>query len=285
MAEPASPKMVERARQLDLFDERRPEDIGSQTETESESTSLALKALPDSELVERVAHASLATIDTLAEEIVTRSLTAAVPALERLWCRFHGFGINRPFREQSAVLETLSRLEGPEACSALRRIALGPGVPDSLLPAVLRAADGKKLDLPASFVAGFLDHEDAEIREPAFALAHAANVSVLRLREGLSDRLASIRRDAAVALAFRGDASGRDVLISVLRHAPTVDSIEALGVICDDEAIVELGRCAMRFPEFAPRLVAILRELDSPKAERLVVRLEAGLEGQVIDEA
>ncbi len=285
MAEPAPPRKAERSRQLDLFDERRPADIRPQTQTEGESTSLALKALPDSELVERVAHANLATVDTLADEIVARSLTAAVPALERLWRRFHGFGINRPFREQSAVLETLARLNGPEARSALRRIALGPGVPDSLLPAVLRAAADKRLDLPASFVADFLDHEDAAIREPAFALAHAANVSVLRLREGLSDRLASIRRDAAVALAFRGDASGRDVLITVLAHAPSVELIDALGVICDDEAIVELGRCAMRFPVFAPRAVAILRELDSPKAERLVARLEAGLEGQVIEEA
>ncbi|MCY4140972.1 MAG: hypothetical protein OXF56_22245 [Rhodobacteraceae bacterium] len=285
MAEPTPPKKAERARQLDLFDERRPADIGPQKQTGGESTSLALKALPDSELVERVAHADLATVDTLAEEIVARSLTVAVPALERLWRRFHGFGINRPFREQNAVLETLSRLNGTEARSALRRIALGPGVPDSLLPAVLRAAADKRLDLPASFVSGFLDHQDSEIRKPAFALAHAANVSVLRLREGLSDRLASIRRDAAVALAFRGDASGRDMLISVLAHAPSVELIDALGVICDDEVIVELGRCAMRFPDFAPRVVAILRELESPKAERLVVRLETDLEDQVTDEA
>ena len=285
MAEPTPPKKAERARQLDLFDERRPADERPQTRTEGESTTLALKALPDSELVKRVAHANLAIVDTLADEIVARSLTAAVPALERLWRRFHGFGINLPFREQSAVLETLSRLEGPEAYSALRRIALGPGVPDSLLPAVLRAAADKRLDLPASFVEEFLVHQDSEIREPAFALAHAANVSVLRLREGLSDRLDSIRRDAAVALAFRGDASGRDVLITVLAHAPSVELIDALGAICDEEAIVELGRCAMRFPEFAPQVVAILRELESPKAQRLVARLDVGLEGLVIDEA
>ena len=285
MAEPTPPRKAERVRQLDLFDERHPADIRPQTQTDGESTSLALKALPDSELAERVAHANLATIDTLAEEIVARSLTAAVPALERLWRRFHGFGINRPFREQIAVLETLSRLKGPEACSALRRIALRPGVPDSLLPAVLRAAADKRLDLPASFVAEFLNHQDSEIREPAFALAHAANVPVLRLRIGLSDSLASIRRDAAVALAFRGDASGRDVLISVLAHAPSVELIDALGAICDDEAVVELGRCAMRFPDFAPQVVAILRELESQKAERLVARLEAGMEGEVTDGA
>ncbi len=285
MTGPTPQKGVGHARQLDLFDERRPADAGSERQTEKESTSVALATLPDSELVELVAHADLSTIDALSEEVVTRSLEAAVPALERLWRRFHGFGINRPFREQGAVLETLARLSGPDVDSALRRIALGPNVPDSLLPVVLRVAADKQLELPASFVANFLDHGDAAIREPAFALAITANVPVLRLRIGLSDRLISIRRAAAVALASQGDASGRDVLISSLAHAPSVDLIEALGAIGDDEAIVALGRCATNFSEFAPRVVTLLRDLDSPRAERLAARLEADLVGHAADEA
>ncbi|MCY3597636.1 MAG: hypothetical protein OXG71_09425, partial [Rhodospirillales bacterium] len=256
-----------------------------QQQTAGESNSLPPGALPDSELIEQVVHANLSTVDALTEEIVTRSLTAAVPALERLWRRFHGFGTNRPFREQNAVLETLARLNSPDADSALRRIALGPNVPASLLPVVLRAAADKRLELPASFVAGLLDHEDAVIREPAFALAITANVPVLRLRIGLSDQLISIRRDAAVALAIQGDSSGRDVLIAMLAHAPSIELIDALGAVGDDEAIVALGRCAMNFSDLAPRIVTILRDLDSPRAERLASRLEADLAGRVTNEA
>ena len=285
MADPTQLKGGGRTRQLDLFDERRPADVGSQQQTAGESNSLPPGALPDSELIEQVVHANLSTVDALTEEIVTRSLTAAVPALERLWRRFHGFGTNRPFREQNAVLETLARLNSPDADSALRRIALGPNVPASLLPVVLRAAADKRLELPASFVAGLLDHEDAAIRGPAFALAITANVPVLQLRIGLSDRLISIRRDAAVALAIQGDESGRDVLITMLAHAPSVELIDALGAVGDDEAIVALGRCAMNFADLVPGIVAILRDLDSPRAERLAARLEADLADHVIDEA
>ncbi len=173
------------------------------------------------------------------------------------------------------MLETLARLEDSGAHAALKRIVLSPGLPASLLPVALQSAARAGLVLPAAFVAGFLDHDDPGVRTAAFDLASGAGVPASRLREGLSDREPSIRRGAAMALARRGDASGRDMLTAELAAAPSDGIVEALGAIGDDEAIVALGRCALRHPDVAPVVIAVLRDLGEPRADRLAARLEA----------
>ena len=275
--DPAPPERSDAACQPDLFDRRGDDNVRPLPEGAIRSSAAAPRQLSDGDLAEKVAKAGPSDIDALCAEIVARSLSAAVPALEGLWRRFHGFGTDRPFREQCAVLETLARLRGPGARAALRRIVLSPGLSASLLPATLRASADAGLSLPASFVAGYLGHGDAAVRGAAFDLAPGANVPAPRLREGLSDGVASIRRAAAVALAHRGDAAGRDVLIAAFARTPSMVDVEALAAIGDDEAIVELGRCATRHSAIAPDIIAMLRDLGSPRANRLAARLEAGL--------
>lgn len=257
--------------QPDLFDGRGPVDAGRRPEGPARP---APATLGDDELVGRLADAGPSDVDALCAEIVARSLPSAVPALERLWARFRGFGIDRPLREQSAVLETLARLGSPEARTALRRLVLSLDLPAFLHPVVLRTAVDAGLRLPAPFVAGFLGHADAAVRRAAFDLAAGARVSAPLLREGLSDPDVPIRRAAAVALADLGDDSGREVLLAELVDAPSTAIVGALGALGGDEAIVALGRCAMRHSALAPGVFAALREMGNPRAERLAARLE-----------
>ena len=266
---------AEARRRPDLFDERDGAGAHLSPIAPARPAPLAPATLSDDDLTAGLTVAGPSDIDVLCGEIAARSLSAAVPALEALWRRFHGFGIRSPLREQRAVLETLARLEDPEARAALRRIVLSPGLPVPLQPAALCAAADAGLVLPASFVAGLLDRDDPVLRGAAFDLAPAANVPAQRLRDGLSDGVASIRYAAAVALAHRGDASGRDVLVAALAYAPSTAVVEALGAIGDDEAIVALGRCAMRHSAIAPRVIAVLRDMGNPRADRLAARLEA----------
>lgn len=266
-------------RQPDLFDARCRPDVRSLTDAPVRRAAPSPGSVSDAGLVGLLAEAGPSDVGVLCEEVVARSLPAAVPALEALWRRFHGFGIERPLREQRAVLETLARLGGPAARAALRRIVLRPDLPASLLPIGLRSAADAGLRLPAGFVAGFLGHDDPAVRGAAFDLAGGANVPASRLREGLSDRVAAIRRAAAVALAGRGDASGRGVLIAGLADAPSAGIVEALGGLGGDEAIVALGRCAMRHPTLAQDIAAVLREMGDVRAGRLADRLEAELAG------
>ena len=260
--------------QLDLFDD------GGQIDGERVPARLVEDAgetvgrLADGELIAMLPQADRSSVEALCSQVVSRSLEAAVPALERLWRRFAGFGVRVPFPEQRAVLNTLARVDGAAARAALKGIVLSKGVPASLLPAALREAAEAGLALPASFVAPLLDHEDVAVREPAFALALKAGIGGDRLRDGLIDPSACVRRLAAVALGNRRDAGGREWLIGELARNPSTEVIEALAAIGDDDALVHLGRCAARHPALAGTVVAILRDMESAKAERLVRRLE-----------
>ena len=127
-------------RQLDLFDlrgrvrtqqGRRPivPDVGP-----------VAARLSDEELVAMIPQANLSNIEALSSEVVSRSLEAAVPALEELWRRFVGFGIKQPLLEQHAVLNTLARLNGETAGTALKRIVLWDGLAG--VPAAGRTTGG-----------------------------------------------------------------------------------------------------------------------------------------------
>ena len=235
----------------------------------------AASGLADRELIERLPRAELSEAEALCAEAVSRSLVTAAPALERLWRRFAGFGVGTPLAEQLAVLDALARLDGEAARAALGRIVLSDGLPGSLLPAALRAAAEAGLALPAGFVAPLVGHPDAAVREPAFALADAARVSGDRLRDGLTDPSPSIRRSAAIAMGKRGCAEVRGALIAELGRDPTGETIAALAAIADDDVAVLLGRCAERHPGFLAPVLDLLREMESPRAARIALRLEA----------
>ena len=260
--------------QLDLFAERGRVMPHHVPELMARSAATPAETLSDDDLLESVPSAGPSNIEAVCSEIVSRSLEAAVPALEALWRRFSGFGVERPLREQLAVLETLTRLGGTDARSALRAIVLSPGLPASLLPAALQAAISAGLALPAAFVGPLLDHEDAVVRGAAFVLAAKSDVPADRLRQGLLDRSAANRRAAAVALGLRGDVRARQPLYDELARCPSTEVIEAITEVWDDDAIVHLGRCARRHPQFAGAVLDALRDIASPRADTVARHLE-----------
>ena len=266
-------------RQLDLFAERGGVEPRQSPQTAASSSAPApapaVDALSDDNLLELIPSAGPSNVEAVCSEVVSRSLQAAVPALEVLWRRFSGFGIEKPLREQLAVVDTLARLGGTNARSALTRIVLWKGLPASLLPAALQAAVSARLVLPAPFVDPLLDHEDAAVRAAAFALAAGANVSADRLHASLFDRSAANRRAAAVALGLRGDSRARQPLFDELERSPSAEIIEAIAAVWDDDAIVHLGRCARRHPGLVSAVLDALRDIGSPRAEAVAKHVEA----------
>ena len=235
----------------------------------------AYRGAAPADMMEMLPQADLSNVEALCAEVVSRSLDAAVPALDGLWRRFIGFGIKTPLLEQRAVLSTLARLDGESARTALKRIVLRESLPASLLPAALRAAADAALALPAAFVAPYLGHQDLAIRAPAFALAFKAGLPGHLLRDGLSDPFASVRRSAAVAMGARGDPEAREVLLNELGRNPSTDVIEAIAMIWDDVVVVHLGRCAERHPAHRSTILEILRDMENPKARRLARHIDA----------
>ena len=255
--------------QLDLFGERGGVEPrhSPRTAASSAPAPATMDALSDDDLLELIPNAGPSNVESVCSEVVSRSLQAAVPALEALWRRFSGFGIEKPLPEQLAVVDTLARLGGAEARAALRRVVLWKGLPASLLPTALRAAVSSGLALPAPSVDPLLDHEDAAVRGAAFALAASANVPADRLHACLFAPSAADRRGAAVALGLRGDSRARQPLFDELERSPSTEIIEAVAAVWDDDAIVCLGRCARRHPRLAGTVLDTLREIGSPRAE------------------
>ena len=122
---PARPDREAAQRQLDLFAERGGVEPRQSPQTAASSPApapaLAVDALSDDDLLELIPNAGPSNVEAVCSEVVSRSLQAAVPALEALWRRFSGFGIEKPLREQLAVVDTLARLGGTDARSALTR--------------------------------------------------------------------------------------------------------------------------------------------------------------------
>ena len=263
--------------QPDLFDERGLVEVNRSTTPAAPQSGAAAAGFTDGELIAMLPHATPTNVERLCAAAASRSLEGAVPALERLWRRFAGFGIGEPLVEQRAVLNTLARLDCGPAWAALKRIALSKGLPASQLPMALGAASDVGLVLPAAIVAPLLRHRDAAVREPAFALAPKAGVPDVALRAGLLDPSAPVRRAAAVALGTLGAGAAGNALIAELARDPSHEVIEALAAIGDDEAIVHLGRCAERHPALAGTVIDVLRDMESGRAVRLAARLEAGL--------
>ena len=277
LAQPRAPRTDHETarRQLDLFAERGGvEPRHSPEAAASSAPALAVDSLSDDELLELIPNAGPSNVEAVCSEVVSRSLQATVPALEALWRRFSGFGIEKPLREQLAVVDTLARLGGTDARAALRRIVLWKGLPASLLPAALQAAASAGLALPAPFVDPLLDHENAAVRSTAFALAASANVPADRLHASLFDRSAANRRAAAVALGLRGDSRARQPLFDELERSPSTEIIEAVATVWDDDAIVRLGRCARRRPRLAGAVLDALREIGSPRADVVARQVE-----------
>lgn len=271
---PLRPDQETAPSQLDLFAERGRAVPRHVQEPTPSPAAAPVETLSDDDLLESVPKAGPSNIDAVCSEIVSRSLEAAVPALEALWRRFAGFGTEKPLREQIAVLDTLARLGGADARATLRGIVLSKALPASLRPAAARAAASAGLALPAAFVGPLLDHENAEVRGAAFVLATRADVPADRLREGLFDRSAENRRLAAIALGLRGDARAREPLYDELARIPSTDVIEAIAAVWNDDAIVHLGRCARRHPRLADAVLDALRDIPSPRAETVARQLE-----------
>jgi len=264
-----------RAAQPDLFGERGLGEADGVPAATVPQAGASVAGLTDGEVIEALPEATLSSVEGLCEAVVARSLEGAVPALERLWSRFAGFGIDEPLAEQRAVLGTLPELRCGSARTALKRIVLSKDLPASQLPLALGAAAEAGLVLPAAFIGPLLGHQEAAVREPAYMLALRAGVPDVLLRTGLRDPSNPVRCAAALALGLRGDGAAKEVLIAELVRDPSREVIEALAAIGGDEAIVHLGRCAERRPDFAGCVIDVLRDLESARSERLVGHLEA----------
>ena len=234
------------------------------------------ETLSDEDVLDRIPNARIADVRVLCRLAVERGLgDRAVPALEALWRRFKGFGHDKPLPEQTAVIETLAKLETAGARQLLAEIA--HDLPPPLLPAALSAALSASLRLPVHVLRPLLADADPRIRELAARLSGFGQPDIGALAACLSDTEPAVQRAAAVVLGQFGHAAAKAILLSELRRAPTGDIVEALSAIADDDIVVHLGRCAAAHPALAGRIAAELEGMETALSLKVARRIRDDL--------
>lgn len=252
-------------RQLDLFSGAgfRPD---APTPVGAERPRLAPAALDDESLIAAIPTASLIDCRDLAAEVGRRRLAAAVPSLEALCRRFKGFGTEHTIPEQIAALEGLAAIGNREAAGAVARIITdhviqGPGLIDAVAVAARLGAR-----LPRGPIVSLLRHPSPDIRANACRLATAWPEVIALLIDLLGDLNEIVSVAAAFALGRFGRAESRYVLARLLCEHPSVEAIEAIASVADEECLVLLGRVARSRPELAETVIAALEDVDGPRA-------------------
>ena len=236
------------------------------------------EALSDEDILDRLPDAGIADVRLLCDLIVERGLgDRAVPALEALWRRFKGFGLERPEPQQTAVIETLAKLGTARAKQLLVDIVTAASdLPPSLLPAALSAALSASPRLPPAFLSPLLAHADSRIRELAARLSGFGQPDIGALAACLDDTQQAVRRAAAIVLGQFGDARAKAILLSELQRTPTGEIVGALSAIADEDIIVHLGRCAEAHPALAERIATELEEMETSRSLRVARRIRGG---------
>ncbi|MYA89558.1 MAG: hypothetical protein F4X97_14100 [Boseongicola sp. SB0662_bin_57] len=268
-----TPRTPQEPRQPDLFEER----IPAQGSIECHPPVPEVEGLDDQEIVARIPSANVAQVQALCDQVLERGIgDDAVPALEALWKRFFGFGINGPLREQRCALNALAKVGTPLSRQALARIIDAPDLIDALLPLALECATEANLALSGQSVTCWLGDSRPAVRECAFVLARncAPPVPKHELEIGLLDPDGSVRRACLTTMGQFGHERAKPGLLEELKKNPTSEVVTALAGIVDDDIITRLGRCAMKRGRLREQIIEELECSGEPKALKLVERLK-----------
>ena len=227
----------------------------------------------DTALIAALPHASQTACPALAEEVVRRRLTAAVPALEALCRRFAGFGREHLVREQAVALEALVALGGTEAAAAVGRLIVGRVIAGPGLERALGAAVALRVRLPVGVVWALLRDAVPSIRAHACRLARVWLQTAPLLIELLDDLHPETAEAAACALGEMGRGEARPWLLRQLARAPSAEIIAALAAIADEATLVLLGRLARSRDDLREPVRVALAASDHPRAPVILERL------------
>jgi HEAT repeats len=261
--------------QLDLFSatgippERQPR-------PDSGSEELVAADLDDAALVAAIPWASLAEAPALAAEAGRRRLVAAVPALEQLCRRFAGFGLERAVPEQIAALYALALIGGSESARTAGRLIAKDIIQGPTRKVAVAVAAQLKSALPVETVLTLLRDADPKVRADACRCAGPWPAILQVLRDLADDGDSDVRVAAACALGRMGRHEARPALGRLLRDAPSIEIIDAIVAIADEDCIILLGRIVRTRPGLAGAARDALEMIDHPRARQIVTAITAG---------
>jgi HEAT repeat protein len=259
-------------RQLDLFagGGSRPDTLRP---TVVDRFRLTPAALDDDALIAAIPVSSLIDCHDLAAEAGRRGLKAAIPALVALCRRFKGFGTEHLIPEQAAALEGLAAIGGREAADAVARfiveqVVQGPGLAHAV---AIAARLGARMS--REFAASLLRDPSPHVRAHACHFARPWPEVVALLIDLLDDLNGVVVAAAACALGRMGRTESRPYLVRLLHERPCVEVIEAMAPVADEECLTLLGRAAQGRSEAVEAVLAVLDDMDHPRAAMIAARI------------
>jgi HEAT repeats len=215
----------------------------------------------DEALIDALASAGLTSAPVLAAETARRRLEAAIPALERLCRRFAGYGGVAIVPEQKAAIEALAAIGGGSARAAVARLIDARVIRGATLALALGKAALLGAALRPAVLAALVCDADPAIRAAACrCVSSPAPELIPALIELLDDLHASVADAAACALGRIGRKEGLPRVKSLLRAAPSDETVEAAAAAADDEMRVMLRRIALTMPALADAVTTALAE-------------------------
>lgn len=227
---------------------------------------LAAAELDDDALIAAIPSAGIADAPALAAEAGRRRLVAAVAALEQLCLRFAGFGLERAVPEQVAALEALALIDGLESAQTVARLITRSIVQGPTRKIAVGVAAQLKSALPAETALALLHHADPDVRADACRCTGAWPAAIPVLLDLTADSAGSVRVAAFCALGRLGRREARPALAGLLRDAPSLEIIEAVPRIADEDCVIVLGRIVRTQPALADAARDALEIIDHPRA-------------------
>jgi HEAT repeat protein len=231
--------------------------------------------LADGALIAAIPGAGLAAAPALALEAGRRGLSAAVPALEQLCLRFAGFGLERPVPEQVAALDALALIGGSATADAVARLIAKGIVQGPTRKVAVAAAAKLRASLPGETLLALLRDADPRLRADACRCAGPWPAVREALLDLAYDPDPEVRAAAACALGRMGRREARPALVRLLRDAPSVEVIEAVPAVADEDCIILLGRIVRTRPALAGAARDALELIDHPRARQIVAGVTA----------
>lgn len=259
--------------QLDLFSQTA---AAADREPQATPPRPVAAELDDDALLAAIPDAGLIDGPQLPHEAGRRRLAQAVPALESLCRRFTGFGRDRAVPEQVAALDALAMIGGRDAADAVARIIVKGAVQGPTLATAVATAARLQSRLPADVGAELLRHADARLRADACRLAPASPALIAILLDLLADVDADVRASAACALGRLGRPEAQAPLVRLLRLAPTLEVIDAVAAVADEDCMILLARIARTVPQLSEAARAALDAIDHPRAQQLITGMMRG---------
>jgi HEAT repeats len=229
--------------------------------------------LDDDALIAAIPAAGLADAADLVAEAGRRRLVAAIGALEQLCRRFAGFGLDRAVPEQIAALQALALIGSPGSAQTVARLIARSIVQGPTRKVAVGIAARLQAPLPAETVQALLQDADADVRADACRCADAWPAAMPILLDLTDDSESRVRVAALCALGRLGWRGARPALMRLLREAPSVDIIDAIANIADEDCIIVLGRIARTRPALSDAARDALAMIDHPRARQVVAAL------------